>query len=68
MSWGPCRRLWPQEWGGEEVVGRVGVQKGRGALRKGGIKRNLRMKKGRRRASKGHCWCSWHPAVGPVLC
>lgn len=46
MSWGPCREQWPQEWGGEEVVGRVGVQKGRRrVLRKGEIKRNLRMKR-----------------------
>lgn len=45
MSWGPCQQLWAQEWGGKEVTGRVGVQKGRRALRKGEIKRNLRMKR-----------------------
>lgn len=49
MSQEPCQQLWPQEWGGKEVAGRVGVQavlqKGRRALRKGEIKRNFRIKR-----------------------
>ena len=48
MSWGPCQQLWSQEWDGKEVTGRVGVQavvqKGRRALRKGGIKRKTQPK------------------------
>lgn len=71
MSWGPCQQLWSQEWDGKEVTGRVGVQavvqKGRRALRKGGIKRNLRIKRREAGSKLGHCWCSWHPAVGPAL-
>ena len=71
MSWGPCQQLWSQEWDGKEVTGRVGVQavvqKGRRALRKGGIKRNLRIKRREAGSKLGHCWCSWHPAAGPAL-
>ncbi|XP_027375137.1 uncharacterized protein LOC113878313 [Bos indicus x Bos taurus] len=71
MSWGLCQQLWSQEWGGKEVTGRVGVQavvqKGRRALRKGGIKRNLRIKRREAGSKLGHCWCSWHPAAGPAL-
>lgn len=63
MSWGPCQQLWLQEW---VTGGADSGAEGRRALRKGEVKRNLRIKRREEESKLGHCRCSWHSAEGPV--